>query len=111
LESYAGSTVNFQFKGQYGSGGYSYGICVDDVGVLETFDYPDGDPITIGEGEEAVTITIDGGNANNVPGYYQVSWDGRDANGRAVSTGVYFYRMQSGKYDPPRRWYYPNKII
>jgi len=67
LESYAGSTVNIQFKGQYGSGGYSYGICVDDVGVLETFDYPDGDPITIGEGEEAVTITIDGGNANNVP--------------------------------------------
>ncbi|HQB98406.1 MAG TPA: choice-of-anchor J domain-containing protein, partial [Candidatus Cloacimonadota bacterium] len=37
-------------------------------------------------------------NTHNVPGYYQVNWDGRDANGRAVSTGVYFYRMQSGKY-------------
>jgi len=31
-------------------------------------------------------------------GYYQVSWDGRDLNGSLVGTGVYFYRMTSGKY-------------
>ena len=37
-------------------------------------------------------------NSHNQPGYYQVSWDGRDLNGRPVSTGVYFYRMTSGKY-------------
>ncbi len=37
-------------------------------------------------------------NSHNQPGYYQLNWDGRDQNGRPVSTGVYFYRMTSGKY-------------
>ena len=31
-------------------------------------------------------------------GYYQMNWDGRDLNGQLASTGVYFYRMTSGKY-------------
>ena len=37
-------------------------------------------------------------NNHNLPGYYQVSWDGRDMNGSVVGTGVYFYRMTSGRY-------------
>lgn len=37
-------------------------------------------------------------NSHDQPGYYQVSWDGRDSGGRVVSTGVYFYRMVSGRY-------------
>ncbi|MCK9434629.1 MAG: T9SS type A sorting domain-containing protein, partial [Candidatus Cloacimonetes bacterium] len=36
-------------------------------------------------------------------GYYQVSWDGRDVNGHQVSTGVYFYRMSSGKYSHTKK--------
>lgn len=42
-------------------------------------------------------------NNHNAPGYYQVNWDGRDANGRQVSTGVYFYRMTSGKYTATKK--------
>jgi flagellar hook assembly protein FlgD len=30
-------------------------------------------------------------------GYYEVSWDGRDQYGRSVSTGIYFYTLNTGK--------------
>jgi len=35
--------------------------------------------------------------AETIAGRHEVHWDGRDATGRAVSAGVYFYRMQAGK--------------
>jgi hypothetical protein len=31
-------------------------------------------------------------------GYKSVSWDGNDEVGNSVSSGVYFYRLKSGKY-------------
>jgi len=31
-------------------------------------------------------------------GEYKIVWDGRDGNGRAVSSGVYLYRLQAGTY-------------
>jgi len=30
-------------------------------------------------------------------GMHEVSWDGRDARGAAVGTGIYFYRLTAGK--------------
>ncbi len=30
--------------------------------------------------------------------HYEVEWDGRDANGRTVSSGVYFYKIRAGKF-------------
>jgi hypothetical protein len=42
-------------------------------------------------------------NSHTVPGYYQVNWNGKDSNGRNVSTGVYFYRMTSGKYTATKK--------
>ena len=32
-----------------------------------------------------------------LPGRYEVVWDGRDANGSKVSSGVYIYRLQVGE--------------
>jgi hypothetical protein len=32
-----------------------------------------------------------------MPGSYSVHWDGRDEMGRAVGSGVYFYRLEAGK--------------
>ena len=32
------------------------------------------------------------------PGYYSVSWHGRDEAGRAVRTGVYFYGLSTTKH-------------
>lgn len=42
-------------------------------------------------------------NTHSQPGYYQVSWDGRDINGHLVGTGLYFYRMSSGKYSSSKK--------
>ena len=30
-------------------------------------------------------------------GHYRIAWDGRDDLGRPLSSGVYFYRLQSGE--------------
>jgi len=35
-------------------------------------------------------------NRSQAPGQYQVRWDSRDAMGRQVSSGVYFYRLVAG---------------
>lgn len=32
------------------------------------------------------------------PGFYQIAWDGCDANGKPVSSGIYMYKMMSGNY-------------
>ena len=42
-------------------------------------------------------------NNHSQPGYYQVSWNGRDANGKLVGTGLYFYRMTSGNYTSTKK--------
>jgi hypothetical protein len=39
-------------------------------------------------------------------GRYTVSWDGRDEAGRAVASGVYFYRITAGKREAERRMIY-----
>ena len=36
-------------------------------------------------------------------GFYQMVWDGRDALGRSVSSGVYFYRMVAGEFSQVRK--------
>ncbi len=37
------------------------------------------------------------------PGYYQQVWDGKDAAGNNVTSGVYIYRMVTGKYSSSRK--------
>ena len=37
------------------------------------------------------------------PGYYTVEWDGKDAFGKDVSTGIYIYRLQSSERAFTRR--------
>jgi FlgD Ig-like domain len=36
-------------------------------------------------------------------GSHDVTWDGRDASGRPVSSGVYFYRLSAGKFNETRK--------
>ncbi|MCX5753123.1 MAG: T9SS type A sorting domain-containing protein [Candidatus Krumholzibacteria bacterium] len=36
-------------------------------------------------------------------GNHVMSWNGLDTNGRAVSSGIYFYRLRSGKYEQTRK--------
>ncbi|MFQ6093200.1 MAG: FlgD immunoglobulin-like domain containing protein, partial [bacterium] len=37
------------------------------------------------------------------PGYYTVTWDGRNERGDPVSSGIYFYRLTAGDYSSTKR--------
>ena len=37
------------------------------------------------------------------PGYYNVSWDGKDDFGKAVPSGIYFYRLEAGDFTGMRK--------
>ncbi len=37
-------------------------------------------------------------NEDKAPGIYKAAWDGRNARGSMVSTGIYFYRLAAGSY-------------
>ncbi|MFO8145596.1 MAG: choice-of-anchor J domain-containing protein [Candidatus Syntrophosphaera sp.] len=42
-------------------------------------------------------------NAEKTSGNHSVVWNGRDDNGSSVSSGVYFYKMNAGKYSSTRK--------
>lgn len=46
------------------------------------------------KGEQIVTLV----NANMPAGSYQLSWNGRNASGKQVATGNYFYRLEAGNF-------------
>ncbi|UCE20265.1 MAG: T9SS type A sorting domain-containing protein [Gemmatimonadota bacterium] len=50
-------------------------------------------------GHEVRTL-VDG---PKTPGYYTVTWDGRDEEGNEVSSGVYFYRLHTGQFERTKR--------
>jgi hypothetical protein len=50
-------------------------------------------------GEEVVTLV----NGEQGPGNYEAIWDGRDKKGTAVSSGVYFSRLQAGGFEATRK--------
>ena len=46
------------------------------------------------KGQVIQTLTAE----HNIPGFYQIAWDGCDANGKPVASGIYMYQMTSGNY-------------
>ena len=42
-------------------------------------------------------------NEDKASGNYKVVWNGRDNNNQAVSSGIYFYKMQAGKYSSTKK--------
>ncbi|MDD3534739.1 MAG: S8 family serine peptidase [Candidatus Cloacimonetes bacterium] len=46
----------------------SYQVPLSGKGVGVPYDYPNGSPVTVGSGEDAIIITVDNGNANNALG-------------------------------------------
>jgi len=42
-------------------------------------------------------------NTEHAPGYYRVIWDGTNANGRPVTSGMYIYRITAGDYVSSKR--------
>ena len=49
---------------------------------------------------QLVRVLVDG---EEGPGYKSVFWDGRDGEGREVSSGVYLYRLKAGKFEAVRK--------
>jgi len=68
-----------------------------------TFSVKESAPVTIGvynvKGQLVKTLV----NEEKASGNHSVVWDGRDNNGRSVSSGVYFYKMNAGKYSSTRK--------
>ncbi|HUU28639.1 MAG TPA: choice-of-anchor D domain-containing protein [archaeon] len=58
--------------------------------LLRVFDLRGAQVRTLAEGERA-------------PGSYTVFWDGRDEQGRMLSSGIYFYRLQAGEFTRIRK--------
>jgi hypothetical protein len=50
-------------------------------------------------GQDVITLV----SGNMSAGEYRVIWNGTDRSGRAVSSGVYFFRMQSGYFSQTKR--------
>jgi hypothetical protein len=42
---------------------------------------------------QQIKVLVDG---VQVPGSYEVQWEGTDENGKAVGSGIYFYRLEAG---------------
>jgi len=42
-------------------------------------------------------------NENKSPGYYDITWNGRDDSGVPVASGIYFYRLKTESYIKTRR--------
>ncbi len=36
-------------------------------------------------------------------GYYRVTWDGKDAGGRRVASGIYLVRMAAGEFSEVKK--------
>jgi len=49
---------------------------------------------------ERVRVLVDDA---RTPGVYEVNWDGRDASGRTVTSGIYFYKLHAGSFHEARR--------
>lgn len=45
-------------------------------------------------GQQVVSLV----DARQETGFYAAQWDGKDTHGRSVASGVYFYRIQAGKF-------------
>ena len=51
------------------------------------------------KGQVIQTLTAE----HNIPGFYQIAWDGCDANGKPVASGIYMYQMTSGNYSSVKK--------
>jgi hypothetical protein len=50
-------------------------------------------------GKEVKTLQ----NEEKKPGNYTITWDGRDMNGKGVSSGIYFYQLKAGSLSQVRK--------
>lgn len=50
-------------------------------------------------GQEIVTLV----NEKSPPGHYKIQWDGKDALGREVASGIYLFQLNVGKFQTTRK--------
>jgi len=50
-------------------------------------------------GTKIVTLV----NENESAGYHEIEWDGRDELGSMVSSGIYIYRIEAGRFSESRK--------
>ena len=45
------------------------------------------------------------------PGYYRLAWNGMDANGHAMASGIYFYRLSVTDRNGARKYNCTRKML
>jgi len=50
-------------------------------------------------GQEVITLT----DSNKNEGYYHDEWNGRNRDGKMVSSGIYFYQLRAGNFVKTRK--------
>jgi flagellar hook capping protein FlgD len=59
--------------------------------------------VAVGIYDAAGSLVVRVDEGTREPGTHRVEWDGRDAHGKAVGSGVYFYRLEGVKGIAPRK--------
>ena len=67
------------------------------------FSLPQAQDVTISIYDSKGRFVVDLAAGQRPGGNHSVTWDGRDANGQAVASGVYFYRMTAGNQTVTRK--------
>jgi hypothetical protein len=75
----------FQSAAKYAETTINYQLPKETLVTLQIFDVL---------GREMITLV----NAPQPPGYYNVTWNGKNSAGKLVPGGVYLYRLQAGEY-------------
>jgi hypothetical protein len=60
-------------------------------------------PVTLGVYDVTGRSVASLANHPHTPGIYHFNWNGRDAVGRRVASGVYFYRLEIGDWSITRK--------
>ena len=80
----------FQHAAKYAETTINYQLPKEALVTLQIFDVL---------GREMITLV----NAQQPPGYYNVTWNGKNNAGKLVPGGVYLYRLQAGDYEEVRK--------
>lgn len=66
------------------------------INTIIRYALPKETPVNLQVYDVTGTLIITLKNGKEKPGFYQISWDGKNTEGKQVAKGIYFYRLEAG---------------